>query len=74
MCGIHLAERMQWRIPARLLWAFRVEHAVDGKGVKMAIDTDAYEEKSIAGPKPFRVQFAPRSQKHVEVIVRRWRP
>jgi cytochrome P450 len=69
--GIHLAERTQWRMLARLLWAFRIEHAVDQKtGAKIELDTDAYEEKLITGPKPFRVQFTPRSQQHVHVIER----
>lgn len=56
---------------ARLLWAFRIEHAVDEiTGEKIEIDTNAYEEKLITGPKPFRVQFIPRSQQHVDAIKR----
>jgi hypothetical protein len=47
--GIHLAERMQWHMLAQLLWAFRIMHVVDEKGVKTEIDTDAYGEKSIKG-------------------------
>ncbi|KAF3034295.1 hypothetical protein E8E12_001930 [Didymella heteroderae] len=68
--GIHLAERTQWRMLARLLWAFRIEHAVDHKGGRIEIDTEAYEEKLITGPKPFRVRFTPRSQEHIKVIER----
>jgi cytochrome P450 len=69
--GIHLAERTQWRMLARLLWAFRIEHAVDEKtGARIEIDTNAYEEKLITGPKPFRVQFIPRSQQHIQLIER----
>ncbi len=68
--GIHLAERTQWRMLARLLWAFRIEHAVDEEGVEIPIDTEAYEEKLITGPKPFQVRFTPRSEKHVRVIER----
>lgn len=69
--GIHLAERTQWRMLAGLLWAFRIEPAVDEiTGEKVEIDTNAYEEKLITGPKPFRVQFVPRSRQHVEVIER----
>lgn len=67
--GMHLAERTQWRMLARLLWAFRIEPAIDettGKEVK--IDTNAYEEKLLAGPKPFHARFTPRSQQHVERI------
>ena len=56
---------------ARLLWAFRLEHAVDEiTGAKINIDTNAYEEKMVTGPKPFRVQFTPRSQQHVRIIER----
>jgi cytochrome P450 len=69
--GIHLAERTQWRILVRLLWAFRIEHVVDEKtGERVEIDTEAYEEKLITGPKPFRVRFVPRSKRHVEVVER----
>jgi len=67
--GIELAERIQWRMLARLLWAFRLEHAVDGKtGEKIEIDPEAFEDKLITGPKPFQVKFTPRSQRHVEII------
>jgi cytochrome P450 len=69
--GIQLAERVQWRMLARVLWAFRIEHAVDKKtGEKIEIDPEAYEEKLITGPKPFQVKFTPRSQQHVDVIKR----
>lgn len=68
--GIQLAERTQWRILARLLWAFRIEHAVDEAGEKIGIDVDAFEEQMFMGPKPFRVWFTPRSQRHVERIGR----
>ncbi|KAL5115858.1 hypothetical protein ACEQ8H_006260 [Pleosporales sp. CAS-2024a] len=41
--------------------------AIDEKtGEKIEIDTNAYEERLITGPKPFQVQFLPTSQKHVE--------
>ena len=69
--GIQLAERMQWRMLAALLWAFNIEHAVDEKsGQKIEIDPEAFEDKLITGPKPFRVKFTPRSQLHVNVIKR----
>ncbi|KAF3053388.1 hypothetical protein E8E11_011831 [Didymella keratinophila] len=68
--GIHLAERTQWRMLARLLSAFRIEHAIDENGERIEVDTEAYEEKLITGPKPFRVRFTPRSEEHVKVIER----
>ena len=40
--GIHLAERTQWRLTARLLWAYSIEPEVDEKGNAIDLDTDAY--------------------------------
>ncbi|PVH93888.1 cytochrome P450 [Periconia macrospinosa] len=68
--GIQLAERTQFRMLAAILWAFRLEHAVNERGEEIPIDTEAFEDKLITGPKPFKVRFIPRSPKHVEVIKR----
>jgi hypothetical protein len=69
--GIHLAERTQWRVTARLLWAFNIEPAVDEEtGLAVPLDTsdDAYEEGFLSHPSPFRVRFTPRSERHAEII------
>jgi cytochrome P450 len=72
--GIHLAERTQWRIVASLLWAFNIEPARDERTRKtVEIDVEAYEEKLIAGPKPFPVRFTPRSQGHIHLIRQEFR-
>lgn len=72
MCpGIHLAERTQWRIAAKLLWAFEILPGVDkttGKRVKL--DPNAYIEGLLHGPAPFEVIFKPRSLTHVDIITR----
>jgi hypothetical protein len=68
--GIHLAERTQWRLTARLLWAYSIKPEVDEKGNELEVDTDAYEDGLLVCPKPFKVRFVPRSEKHVEVIER----
>ncbi|KAF1976357.1 cytochrome P450 2D18 [Bimuria novae-zelandiae CBS 107.79] len=68
--GIHLAERTQWRIIARLLWAFDIKPMVDEKGKEEELDTDAYEKGLLIVPKKFKVRFIPRSEKHLEVIQR----
>ena len=65
---IHLAERTQWRMLARLLWAFGIEHAVDENGERIVIDTEAYGKKLITGPNTFRVKFTPLAEEHVKVI------
>lgn len=67
--GIQLAERTQFRMTSAILWAFRIEHDIDEKtGEEIPIDTEAFEDKLITGPKPFKVRFVPRSSKHVEII------
>lgn len=72
--GIHLAERTQWRITARLLWAFKIEPAVDeATGEKIELDTNAYEDGFLSEPDPFRVRFVPRSEKHAEVLRREFK-
>ncbi|EXJ84068.1 hypothetical protein A1O3_04735 [Capronia epimyces CBS 606.96] len=72
MCpGIHLAERTQWRIAAKLLWAFDILPGLDpatGKPVKL--DPNHYVEGLLHGPAPFKCIFKPRSQTHVDIITR----
>ena len=68
--GIHLAERTQWRITARILWAFDIKPALDDKGEEIELDTDAFEDGLLIQPKKFKVRFLPRSEKHLEVIQR----
>jgi hypothetical protein len=66
--GIHLAERTQWRIVARLLWAFDILPALDEEGREVEVDTEAFEEGFLVGPKEFKVRFVPRGEKRVGVI------
>ncbi|KIX97095.1 uncharacterized protein Z520_07209 [Fonsecaea multimorphosa CBS 102226] len=69
--GIHLAERTQWRLTARLLWAFEIDQQVDPVTKKpIPIDLKAYDEGMAHCPKPFSVVFKPRSKDHVDVIKR----
>ncbi|KAF2125588.1 cytochrome P450 oxidoreductase-like protein [Dothidotthia symphoricarpi CBS 119687] len=68
--GIHLAERMQWRIVAQLLWAFNIEPALDEKGEPIEPDTTAYDAGMVQVPLPYKMRFTPRSEKHAEVVRR----
>lgn len=70
--GIHLAERTQWRITARMLWAFDIKPALDEKGDEIELDTDAYEDGLLIQPKKYQVRFLPRSEKHLEVVRREY--
>ena len=67
--GIHLAERTQWRITARLLWAFKIEPKIDSSTGKPAdLDVTAYTDGFLRSPLPYQVNFVPRSERHVKVI------
>ncbi|KAI1613904.1 cytochrome P450 [Exophiala viscosa] len=69
--GIHLAERTQWRLNARLLWAFDILPKIDPQtGKPMPIDVNNYHEGIAHGPAEFPVVFKPRSQAHIDVIRR----
>lgn len=68
--GMHLAERTQWRAIAKLLWAFTIELPVDAAGNKIIPDPEAYKEGIAHGPLPYQVVFKPRSQEHVDIIMR----
>lgn len=60
---------MQWRLLARLLWAFNIKPAIDeATGCPVELDLDGYADGMIAEPLPYKVSFVPRSEKHVEVI------
>jgi hypothetical protein len=67
--GMHLAERTQWRITAKLLWAFNIERQIDpATGKPVEIDAESYHEGISHCPKPFKVNFVSRSKAHRDVI------
>ena len=61
--GIHLAERIQWRVVAAILWAFELRELEGEK-----IDVEAFSDGVVHEPMPFKVEFVPRSEKHAHVI------
>lgn len=68
---MHLAERTMWRMTAKLLWAFDIEHAVDPEtGDTVPIDAEKFKEGISHSPQPFKAVFRPRSQAHVATIRR----
>ncbi|KAF2269375.1 cytochrome P450 oxidoreductase-like protein [Lojkania enalia] len=66
--GIHLAERTQWRVIAKMLWAFNIEPGVDEEGKPIELDVTAYKDGFAHEPKPFVARFVPRSEKHTHII------
>lgn len=68
--GMHLAERTQWRVTARLLWAFDILKPDDLKtGKPIDLDIEKYREGLNHCPEPFNVTFKPRSQAHIDTIL-----
>ena len=72
MCpGIHLAERNQWRMVAKLVWAFEISEPIDPKmGKKIPLDPEAYETGLLHAPLPFKASIKVRSDAHAETIRR----
>ena len=72
MCpGIHLAERNQWRIAAKILWAFDILEPTDPKtGKTISLDPENYIDGLLHTPMAYKVIFKPRSQGHVDLINR----
>lgn len=67
--GIHMAERSQWRIAAKLLWAFEISQATDPVTKEpVPIDTHAYSPGIAQFPDPFVVEIKPRSEQHIQKI------
>lgn len=75
MCpGVHLAERNQWRIVAKLIWAFDIREPIDPKtGQQLSLDQDDYSNGLLHAPNPYKVTFKPRSQAHIETIMREYK-
>ena len=72
MCpGVHLAERNQWRIVSKLIWAFDITEPIDpttGKTIELA--PEDYSNGLLHAPNPYKVIFKPKSQAHIDTINR----
>lgn len=74
MCpGVHLAERNQWRIVAKLLWAFEIQEPKDADGKTIPLDINDYSNGLLHAPNPYKVIFKPRSQQHVDTVNRMYK-
>ncbi|TVY37467.1 Cytochrome P450 monooxygenase [Lachnellula occidentalis] len=68
--SVHLAERNQWRIVAKLIWAFEIKEPVDSNGKTISLDADDYTTGLLHAPNPYKVIFKPRSPAHIATITR----
>ncbi|KAI7285009.1 hypothetical protein KC352_g5398 [Hortaea werneckii] len=58
---------------ARLLWAYRIQKALDGQGAEIPVDIFAYTDGLNMRPQPFKCRFTPRSPDIRETIEREGR-
>lgn len=70
--GMHVAERSLFLAISRLLWAFRLDKAVDENGRQMVPDPDHLTDGFLVQPMPFLARITPRSEKHAAVIRAAW--
>lgn len=60
---------MQWRVVAKLLWAFDLSEPIDEvTGERIPLDVDAYSTGIVHAPLPFKATIKPRSQAHIDII------
>ncbi|KAK7007511.1 cytochrome P450, partial [Favolaschia claudopus] len=67
--GHHLAAKSTWIAVVRMLWAFNIEPSKDASGKPMKIDPEDCTSGLTSRPKPFAVEFVPRSAAHMETIM-----
>ncbi|KAF0319369.1 hypothetical protein GQ607_013337 [Colletotrichum asianum] len=72
--GMHLAENSLFVTLAKILWAFKIEPALDPSGNQIPVDLsdDAYEPGVNTLPKPFKARFVPRNTRRAEVLKAEW--
>ncbi|KAK2057163.1 cytochrome P450 [Colletotrichum caudatum] len=70
--GTHVAERSLFLGIARLLWAFRLERAVDGRGAEVVPDADDITDGVLVQPRPFPARITVRSEAHAQIVRKEW--
>jgi hypothetical protein len=71
--GIHVAERSLFLGMSRLLWAFNIEPALDGKGNPILPDSDRLTQGFVCMPEEFPAKITPRSKEKADMVVKEWR-
>ncbi|KAK2027775.1 cytochrome P450 [Colletotrichum zoysiae] len=70
--GTHVAERSLFLGIARLLWAFRFERAVDGRGAEVVPDADDVTDGVLVQPRPFPARITARGEAHARIVRKEW--
>ncbi|KAJ7885487.1 cytochrome P450 [Mycena olivaceomarginata] len=66
--GQHLAAKSTWIAVVRTLWAFNIVPKTDASGNPLKLDVNDCTNGLTSRPKPFPVDFVPRSAAHLETI------
>ncbi|KAJ9144501.1 putative Cytochrome P450 oxidoreductase [Pleurostoma richardsiae] len=70
--GLNIAERSLFLGIAYMLWAFSFEHAVDEKGEKIPVSTEAVTQGIVCRPKPFPLKMVRRDPKRIAMVTQAW--
>jgi hypothetical protein len=54
------------------LWAFTFEHAVDEKGEKIPVSTEAVTQGIVCRPKPFSLKLVQRDENRIQKVLTAW--
>ena len=71
--GQLVAEQGLFITISRILWGFKISHAIDQKtGKEILVDIDAYTDGFNSKPLPFKCRLEPRRPKYVDIMEREY--
>ncbi|KAK5412216.1 hypothetical protein LTR20_007214 [Exophiala xenobiotica] len=70
--GLNIAERSLFLGIAYMLWAFSFEHAVDDKGNKIPVSTEAVTQGIVCRPMPFEYKLVERDPQRTAKVLKAW--
>lgn len=71
--GIHVAERSLFLGMSRILWAFKIEPALDKNGKPIIPDHNKLTQGFVCMPEPFPAKFTPRTQAKADRVTKEWK-
>lgn len=70
--GLNIAERSLFLGIAYMLWAFSFEHAVNEKGEKIPVSTEAVTQGIVCRPEPFPLKLVERGPARTQKVLKAW--
>lgn len=71
--GIHVAERSLFLGMSRILWAFKIEPALDESGKPILPDADRLTQGFVCMPEEFPARITPRSKERADRVLNEWK-